>query len=153
MRVSNAWNREIESEKERRRHAERERLRIQLWRSDKHARSAIEFVLEHGAPCCTAFTNNTRLRSFMYKRMHIKCLLLRIYASTKWTRRDVWWEVARGRRGTCFWGRIHSWIQGAVMNSEMWLDGRSVILVTRTRFSANGGTVRYKSTLERTRDG
>lgn len=53
--------------------------------NDEHARSAIEFVLEHGASCCTAFANNTRLRSFMYKRMHVKCLLhyIRVYKMNK----------------------------------------------------------------------
>jgi hypothetical protein len=51
--------------------------------NDEHARSAVEFVLEHGASCCTAFTNNTRLRSFMFKHMHIKYIYYATYASTK----------------------------------------------------------------------
>lgn len=81
MRVSNAWNREIESEREEI-HAKRETTDSALKEPNgEHARSAIEFVLEHGASCCTAFANNTRLRSFMYKRMHVKCLLryIRVY--------------------------------------------------------------------------
>lgn len=67
-------------------HAERETTDSALKElNDEHARSAIEFVLEHGAPCCTAFTNNTRLRSFMYKRMHIKYPLryIRVYKMNK----------------------------------------------------------------------
>lgn len=71
MRVSNAWNREIESEREEI-HAKRKTTDSALKEPNgEHARSAIEFVLEHGASCCTAFTNNTRLRSFMYK-MHAR---------------------------------------------------------------------------------
>lgn len=116
MRVSNAWNREIESERERRRHSEREKLRIQLWRSPTTSMhealsNLYSSTVHHAVP---------RLRIILdYARSCINACILSVYyatyatyASTKWTRRDVWWEVVRGWGGTCFWGGIHSWIQG-----------------------------------------
>lgn len=40
----------------------------------EHARSVIKFVLERGAPCCTAFTNNTRY----YARSSISACVLNV---------------------------------------------------------------------------
>ena len=144
MRVSNAWNREIESEKERgrerkkerkrERERERERRRMQKRETLKepngeHARSAIEFVFEHDTSCCNAFTNNIRLRSFMY----INACVLSIYAtyaSTKWTRQNVWWEMVRGGGGACLGESIRgyrvmmNWIVGWILRCG-WMVGRS----------------------------
>lgn len=118
MRVSNAWNKEIESEREREReemHAEEETMDSALKEPNgEHARSSIEFVLEHGASCCTAaFTNKiSRLRSFMYNRMHIKYLLCytRVYKMNKARCVVKGGEEGRVRRGV--FGVIHSWTQG-----------------------------------------
>lgn len=136
---------------------QKERLRIQLWRSPTASMhealsNLYSSTVHHAVP---------RLRIILdYARSCINACTLSVYYATYASTNEQgkmcgerWWGGEEG----CIWGSpfvdIGLWWIDRRVNSEMWLDGRSVILVQGRVFSANGGTVRYKSTLERTRDG
>lgn len=159
MRISNAWNREIESEKERK-CMRKERLRIQLWKNPitsmhEALSNLYSSTVHHAVPRLRIIT---RLRLLMYKRVHIiMSITLHTHLQNEQGKMcdERWWGGGGARRRGVLRKSIHGY--RAVMNSswgEFWyVVGWSVgHLSTRTRFSANEGTVRYKSTLERTRD-
>ena len=158
MRVSNASNREVESERERR-YMRKKRLQIRLRRSPTtsmheapsnlysstvhHAVPRLRIILDYARSCLNTciLSISTMLHTRLQNEQGKMC-------DERW-----WRDKERRVWGDPFMDVGLWWIDHWVNFWDMvgWSVGH---LSTRTRFSPNeGGTVRYKSTLERTWDG